>query len=249
MTHMTMLSLIDAGLTPSPDNNLGIIGGQTVPIESHPYQVSLEAKGSYCSGAIIAENYVLTSAICAITIPKGFVKIRAGTSTREKGGTVHSVESIHPHNHFNPAKLENNIALMRVKEPFIFDEFHQPASMYQSSETLDNGVHGNVTGWGWDKHLKSTHELQMVNVPVVDKMTCKLLYKTAKLAVPEGVACAGNAVPGKGSPCLGDWGAPFVVDGRLAGIVSFTAGCGLIVLPAWYTEISQYRDWIDSVIR
>ncbi|KAI2647021.1 Clotting factor B [Labeo rohita] len=62
--------------------------------------------------------------------------------------------------------------------------------------------------------------------------------------------CAGTTEGGKGA-CQGDGGGPMVVkDSRWiqSGITIFGANCTAPKYPGGYTRVSQYQDWISSVI-
>lgn len=59
--------------------------------------------------------------------------------------------------------------------------------------------------------------------------------------------CAGLEKGGKDS-CSGDSGGPFVVDGVLAGLVSWGRGCAEAGYPGVYTNVVLFRDWAQGII-
>lgn len=58
--------------------------------------------------------------------------------------------------------------------------------------------------------------------------------------------CAGTSAA---STCNGDSGSPAVVDGRLAGIVSSGYRCDTIDIPAIFTKVSKYVNWISKYVK
>lgn len=74
--------------------------------------------------------------------------------------------------------------------------------------------------------------------------------KKASLKIANGQICAGGS-DGKDS-CRGDSGGPLMLIERqymkenyvAVGIVSFGLGCGIRGIPAVYTRVSSYVQWI-----
>lgn len=52
--------------------------------------------------------------------PPAQLTIRAGSSERLLGGSLHNANSIIINNGFNPIIMDNNIAMIGVLEPFVF---------------------------------------------------------------------------------------------------------------------------------
>lgn len=59
------------------------------------------------------------------------------------------------------------------------------------------------------------------------------------------VICAADE-GGKGT-CLGDSGAPMVIDQTVVGLSSYFHECGTEVYPDVFTRIDRYTNWILSV--
>lgn len=162
---------------------------------------------------------------------------------------------VHPD--YDAKTLENDLALIKFKEPIPYREDIQPICLPAHNEDF-TGLDGYATGWGltnFDKRqLPDT--LQVVRLPLMHNKRCQSMYKKAghdKL-ITEFDLCAGYAKGGMDA-CEGDSGGPLVVrrpsDHRwtLAGIVSNGVKCGEPLLPGVYTRVSKFVPWILEQMR
>ena len=84
----------------------------------------------------------------------------------------------------------------------------------------------------------------MVNVPIVSQEECNNAYAESG-GITENMICA--AAPGGGKDaCQGDSGGPLAVDGKLAGIVSWGAGCADALYPGVYSNVASLRSFITE---
>ena len=177
------------------------------------------------------------------------------------------VDQIILHNKYNDVTLENDIALLKLKDSLEYGSTVQEipfATDQQSSEYFADKDEGLtqpgsgvwVSGWGDTDIDPSGQEfpdrLQAVRVSVIKHRRAITLYE--KLGedpnnIPDTMLAAGRIKGGKDS-CQGDSGGPLVAkkDGKkvLVGIVSWGYGCAEAKTPGWYTRVSSYHDWIDN---
>ena len=73
---------------------------------------------------------------------------------------------------------------------------------------------------------------------------CQSVYESQMIT--SRMLCVGRN--GKNS-CKGDSGEPLMIDGVLAGIASFGAGCARRGVPGVYTSIAAVRDFIERAPR
>ncbi|CAD6222698.1 GSCOCT00001097001.2-RA-CDS [Cotesia congregata] len=225
-------------------NNTRIYGGQKTSIEFVPYQVSLVNNFGqlFCGGAIISNKWVLTAAICGVTDEH---TIRAGSTFNNKGGSLHTVINVINHKDFRIIEHGiplNDIALIKVFEPFHFDKTRQPVQLLNANEQIKPGSVGLVAGWSETENGDYPNYLLSVAVLTIPKSQCDDSYNTIG-GLPQGQICAGNP-DGQFDACTGDAGSPLVINDRLVGIVSWGYGCGLPNYPGVYTDISAYRFWV-----
>ena len=108
-----------------------------------------------------------------------------------------------------------------------------------------------VSGWGSVDNGTFAQRLQAAVVPIVDAHVCRRAdVYGANLSA--SAFCAGYVAGGTDS-CQGDSGGPLVcdIDGRyhVLGVVSYGFGCGLRSKPGVYTNVAEYADWINGVMR
>lgn len=209
----------------------------------------------WCGGAIIDKNWIITVGRRCGQISVGNLKVRAGTSMREKGGSVHHVDRIMKHPRFcevEHSEPENDIALMRVVEPFEFDETRQPIKLPEAPDQTLLGKTANLTGFGVTRDGEYPKYLQSIEIPVIELHRCNKTYEVFfGIKLPEhGFVCAGHGddVGGRNA-CWFDEGDPLAVDGRLVGIVSWVLYCIKPNSPVLYTDIGYYREWIDEQLK
>lgn len=104
-----------------------------------------------------------------------------------------------------------------------------------------------------------SNTLQQVQVPIITNDECKAQYAEAKRLQAGAnfrfnetyVICAG-AEDGGISPCKGDSGGPLVLQIQeknhmpyyQIGVVSYGFGCARAGMPAVFTNVQKYVDWI-----
>ncbi|XP_072310071.1 trypsin-2-like [Eucyclogobius newberryi] len=230
-----------------------IIGGQEAWSHSWPWQVSLRFSTiSACGGAIISTRWVLSAAHCFNRYKKASLwTVLAGKhdldKPKEKGQQLVPVSRIISHNDYNTRTKEHDIALLRLKEPLIFNDFVRPINIWMSELPLSIGC--TITGWGSTRENgPHVNRLQEVNVTIIPSEVCNKYYVGRIL---DTMFCAGKEKGGVDA-CQGDSGGPLsCFNGsryELAGLVSWGVGCGRAKKPGVYTKIQNLVPWIANVI-
>ena len=216
-----------------------ITGGSLASINELPFQVSLQFEGYHvCGGSIISEYWVLSAAHC-MQFSKYSMTVLAGSENLQSGGLKYEIDSIIKHDGFDEKWFSNDMAVVKVSNPFKMSESIRPILLFNKNESFPVNKVAIVSGWG--KGNLPVHLLHKVQLLTVSREECAAAHGVWKL--PPGQVCAGVQKGGKDS-CKGDSGGPLTIDGRLAGIISWGKDCGLPKTPGVYSEISYFREWI-----
>lgn len=138
-----------------------LLGGTNVDFDSiFPYQASIRYDSSlihFCSGAIVGDRYIVTTATCMLGKTTDNVYIRVGTrklgvDLADELGVVYDVDEIITHQNFNNTGImDNDVALLKTSEMIKFTQYVQPIYLpdqeyYGNPNLLPTGV--VVSGWG-----------------------------------------------------------------------------------------------------
>uniref|UniRef100_A0A0B7B5I0 Peptidase S1 domain-containing protein n=1 Tax=Arion vulgaris TaxID=1028688 RepID=A0A0B7B5I0_9EUPU len=245
-------------------NGFRIIGGTEADNCQFPWLAMLYnyQSGVYCGGTIIDSTHILTAAHCVIVENKSAgTSIRAlannitvftGSSsmpfgTQDADGIVRrSVSEIITHENYT--SLTNDITILKLTRPIIFDACHQPLCVVDGSKTPQQATNCKTMGWGTTYNGESaTEQIQMkyVDIPVSSDAECNRFYPD--LSSIKTFCAGGN---GEGH-CHGDSGGPFTcqeADGRyyIYGIVSAVKRHSCGINPGLYTRVSTFLNWIRS---
>ncbi|XP_046819201.1 CLIP domain-containing serine protease 2-like [Vespa crabro] len=256
-----------------------IIGGKNANMGAYPWiarigyiivksnPINFKGLDFICGGTLINKYNVVTAAHCVTNLPKWLkiTDVRLGeynTMTDpdcEKGYCAEPVQdikikSINVHKDYNHPKFRNDIAIIRLDKPAIYNEFVIPICM-PHSDLLKKDYTGEmveVAGWGiYDiETSKSSKLLQTITMPIQETRKCKEIFKT-RATISDQQICVGGVI-GIDS-CRGDSGGPLMkvetIDELpkyyIIGIVSFgVQDCGATTSPGVYTKISHYIIWI-----
>ncbi|KAJ3656449.1 hypothetical protein Zmor_015526 [Zophobas morio] len=230
-----------------------IIGGNDAVVGQFPFIAALniqtEDSTFFCGGALISNEWVLTSAHCTqgahtVTIRLGSNKLTGSDPNRVILASSHVV--VHPD--FDPDTSANDVGLIRLRLPVEFTDYIQPIRLAGSH--LPNSASPTALGWGQtsDEDPEFANDLQFVALAVVSNEECAVTYGKQ---ITNNILCVdGNYNEGT---CYGDSGSPLVVRmvGGSAlqhvGISSFFSGNGCESTdPSGYTRTWPYVDWIRN---
>jgi len=219
-----------------------VVGGQEAPMYKYGFNAGMRSSSSgnsFCGGALIAPDVVLTAAHC-LNIPwvSAGTHYRSGTSDgdqRQVGRTIR-------HPNYNTRTLDYDFALLFLSSSAATQTVSVAAN---SGGDEAVGRTATITGWGAVRENgPSSSVLREVDVDIVTNAQCN----QAVNGITDRMICAGG-IQGYDA-CQGDSGGPLFVnkDGSaiLVGDVSWGIGCARNGLPGVYGRISSVRDWIDS---
>lgn len=134
-----------------------IIGGQDADSGQFKYMVGISPETVYqqwfiCGGAIIHENFILTSAGCAEDYVERPEKLNAilGSPKYDSDDEYPSVgiSGIVLHPEYNSEFIYNDIAILRTEQPMEFNHAVGPIALPGLDVTSENDINAVFTGWG-----------------------------------------------------------------------------------------------------
>jgi len=195
----------------------------------------VSTRGSYCSGAVIARDLVITAAHCVQPSASYAVTIQDGGTSR-----VVQVSRIMLHPLYDPRQFETrkpspDLAILKLSEPF--PTRYQAAKLAVDAVLPNPGTTYVLAGFGFavDGDERTLGKLRSVILPAVGTTGGIMVRLSA----------------GKGSSrgaCTGDSGGPAFRDGVLTAVIGWIdtpAGrnCGSVT---GATLVALQLDWITS---
>ncbi|PSN50128.1 Trypsin-1 [Blattella germanica] len=223
-----------AAVEPSrPHLNGRIVGGTPVSFEWYEQH--------WCGGSIISPNWVLIATHCQQGKSIDSIRIRAGSTFKEQGGSIHEISEVIMHSEYS--NYDYDVAVLKVAQPFEYSDSVQPIALADVAPKTGTPV--IVTGWGdLQSGGPAPSQLQQIQVNIVDQEECDRDYVRYG-GVTERMICAGVPEGGKDS-CQGDSGGPMVANGQVVGIVSWGVGCADKDFPGVYSNVAELKNWVLS---
>jgi len=225
-----------------------IVGGERTTIEAHPWQVLIRKHGyHHCGGSLINERWVLTAAHC-LQGHSGLDVLVGSSSTRRYSRTkVIAIAGQVMHSQYKSKGID--IALIKLSKPVDLQSTKTRAVCLADSSNNFDSQTCIASGWGAtsENGFASTY-LRHVEVPIVSRSLCKYYMGYVNPAM----ICAGHVAGGRDS-CQGDSGGPLICKGEdgswvQAGVVSHGIGCARAKKFGFYTDVKQYRDWVEKKV-
>lgn len=204
----------------------------------------------FCGGALVAENVVLTAAHCVHIRQIRTPPVHINRFHREIGDQheeFQTVETrIHPSYRASHGRQNHDVALLVLNNKSKI----APVDLAANEQCFENNQcgPGTVLGWGYTRQgdrSSQSDPLLEVQVPLVSRSACRALYQpndpSSTSTITDFMVCAGEEDK---DACQADSGGPLLVNGVVAGVVSWGRGCGEV--PGVYSNVAKLRDWIQE---
>ncbi|XP_045212894.2 plasminogen-like [Mercenaria mercenaria] len=241
-----------------PVNNR-VVGGHEARPGSWPWMVMLAEVGVLvCGGSILNEQFVLTAAHCfEDELSRNPIRWQAYVGKHhlnyeDASESKHHVKEIIIHPGFQNTSMKNDIALLRLQEPIIFDDYKKPICVPPTRRrVVPFNSYCYTTGWGDTRGTGDRTVLNQVMLPIVNDYFCGRADWYGQSFIRGVTFCAGYAGGGRDA-CTGDSGGPFNCkkDGKwyVQGVTSWGYDCAQPKWPGIYTDVSKYGTWIRETM-
>ncbi|XP_056398192.1 granzyme A-like isoform X2 [Hyla sarda] len=229
-------------------DSAGIVGGKEA--RSTPYIALVRTPGkTFCGGALIKPDWVLTSAECFIdkttTVDLGVHSIR---NTKDQQRQQFKVAKAISHDKFNKDKHINNLQLLKLAGKANITKGVNIVRFPERFGEMKPGSVCTITGWGRTDNRKTNtaDKLMEARVTVIDWKTCSSQWKPS-VKITRDMMCTSEKGAVRGF-CNGDTGGPLMCGGYLRGIISFGPMlCGTQSGADVYTRLTKdYMKWIHK---
>ncbi|KAH8279921.1 hypothetical protein KR054_011285, partial [Drosophila jambulina] len=227
-----------------------------------PWTIALFSNDEYLGGgSLVAPGAVLTAAHLLRGKSEVDIVVRAGewdlSHARERfPHEERLVKKIVRHDQFKYYTGGNNLALLFLERPFEIQEHIRTICLPKEVKSFE-GKRCKVTGWGRRSFSETQHSaiLKKIELPMVDRDTCQRQLESTRLGLSftldPSLICAGGEL--NNDACLGDGGSALFCaleeDPKRyeqVGIVNWGIECGKQDVPATYTNVAMFKDWIDQ---
>ncbi|KAI5633007.1 trypsin domain-containing protein [Phthorimaea operculella] len=227
-----------------------------------------------CGGTLLSKTFVLTAAHCAtvrgVPVLPEILSVVLGKYNLIGGDVATQEREVHQvivHEEFVYNRLDNDIALLKLKSEAVFTDYVQPACLWYKDtyKKLPQGnIYGTVVGWGFDHTDQLSPQLRQATMPKVSDATCiksnPVFYGTILnsrkfcAGLLNGTsACNGDSgggflvfVPDTNNPKTGAWYVRGIVSLSVSRTDAALCDSSQYVV---FTDVAKFRGWVTKLVK
>ncbi|MEO3752448.1 serine protease [Streptomyces sp. B6B3] len=227
-----------------------IVGGTPTTTAEYPFvmQVTGSSGGHMCGGTLVAPTKVVTAAHCVRNSAPSQLGVVGGREDRfSDTGTFRQVSEVWSYPGYTSTEKVGDIAVLTLaaEMPFPTVPFAGP----NDTDLYAPGTVSRILGWGRTAEDEiATDHLRTAEVPIVADADCEASYASHDTQVQTpAMVCAGLPEGGVDA-CTYDSGGPLMVDGVLAGVVSWGNGCARPGFPGVYARVQAFSAEVSAQV-
>ncbi|KAF7988408.1 hypothetical protein HCN44_000981 [Aphidius gifuensis] len=231
-----------------------LTGGTSVLIEEYSFQVSILWQGYHvCSGSIISELHVITTATCVTSdknIIYGNLQILSGTDYQNNYdgyGEINDVGQIIIHDDYAPREFwANDISILKLEKPLLFTVAQRQITIQKTLPTVMKRKTLKLIGW--EKFTDDYVRLSQVDIKTALIRECSKFYVNF-YDIHLGQLCYSTTSDAQ-KISNGDSGSPMVTlkNRAIFGIVSLVPlepNNHMFIA----TQTAFYIEWIEEIMK
>ncbi|XP_038163730.1 protein Z, vitamin K-dependent plasma glycoprotein a [Cyprinodon tularosa] len=210
-----------------------------------PWQALLKSPASegYCSGVIVKENLVLTSAQCATKHPSFQVEVGKLNPATEVGGQTLLVKLVHLHPRYVKGRPENDLAMIELRDSIVFKPYIIAACLpekdFAESILMSGDYPAVVTGWREQEPL-TINQLEYSKLPqCIEKYPSLMTNKMGCTSARANADCSMSS----GSPLLTMYRDVLFLTGVVTQPEGANCTNGYI-----FQKVSRHLSWLQTLM-
>ncbi|XP_075040011.1 hepatocyte growth factor-like protein isoform X2 [Mixophyes fleayi] len=226
-----------------------IVGGEP---GNSPWTVSLRNRQGdhFCGGSLVKEDWVISTRQCFTSCDADLSGYRAlvGTLFINPGPNDPDKQSV-PISQIMCGPSDSGLVMLKLEWPVTLNSRVALICLPPERYIVPDETRCEIAGWGDTRGTGHETVLKVAHFSVMTNEECN---KYPKTVVRDNEICT-KPLPLEVGACEGDYGGPLACLTHdcwvLEGVIIPARGCGKKNLPAVFTRVSVYVDWISKVMR